>query len=222
MKKGFILYNDNYDSIKLLSRNEKSELLDAIFEYNLTGINRNLSKRTEMIFSFLRRQFDRDIEKYSHICERNRTNGLKGGRPKTQDNPDNPVGILVTQDNPEKPILDIKEKTIDIRKKIEDNEDDNTISVICSHFSNNIHLITPNILDKIKSYLPDTPKDWIIEAINESSTHNKRSWAYCETVLKAWKDKGRICKDKQDVTREEQIKQINEAALKLREMKNAK
>ena len=42
-------------------------------------------------------QFKRDNEKYKNICERNKTNGLLGGRPK---NPKNPDGSTKTQANP--------------------------------------------------------------------------------------------------------------------------
>jgi len=42
-------------------------------------------------------QFKRDNDKYESICERNRTNGQKGGRPR---NPKNPSGLSETQNNP--------------------------------------------------------------------------------------------------------------------------
>ena len=49
-------------------------------------------------------QFKRDREKYERICERNRNNGAKGGRPKKDnETQENPVGYLGTQKNPEKP-----------------------------------------------------------------------------------------------------------------------
>lgn len=43
-------------------------------------------------------QIKRDNEKYDRICERNKKNGMKGGRPR---NPNNPVGLNGTQNNPE-------------------------------------------------------------------------------------------------------------------------
>jgi len=113
MKKGFILYKDSYDTIKKLNIEQKAELLDAIFDYNILGETKDLSLATDLVFSFMKRQFDTANEKYQNICKRNAKNGLKGGRPVTQDNPDNPVGFLVTQDNPKKPIIDNREKIID-------------------------------------------------------------------------------------------------------------
>ena len=44
---------------------------------------------------------DKLEENYNNTVERNRKNGSKGGRPKTQENPNNPSGYLETHSNPE-------------------------------------------------------------------------------------------------------------------------
>lgn len=124
MKKGFILYKDNYEQIQQLSTEEKAELLDAIFEYNISGDTKPLTPIVKVIFGFLKLQFDRDILKYNNICERNRDNGLMGGRPRLNakepkkpsrfsGNPNNPVGAKETQNNPKKPILDTRYQILD-------------------------------------------------------------------------------------------------------------
>jgi len=59
-----------------------------------------LPPQLKYVFVLIKKQMDRDLEKYNSICERNQLNGLKGGRPR---NPENPVGYLGTQNNPEKP-----------------------------------------------------------------------------------------------------------------------
>ena len=46
-------------------------------------------------------QLKRDSEKYSKICERNRKNGEKGGRPRN--NPENPNGLYENPENPNQP-----------------------------------------------------------------------------------------------------------------------
>ena len=101
MKKSFILYLDQYEPIKNLSDNEKGILFNAIFTYQFGG-NPVFDDNPviEMAFNFFKQTFERDNGKYENICERNRINGLKGGRPK---NPKNPLGSLVTQDNPKEP-----------------------------------------------------------------------------------------------------------------------
>ena len=62
----------------------------------------------------IKHDFVAQKEKYEATCERNRKNGKKGGRPKTQDNPKNPSGLLKTQRNPKN--LKEKEKEKDKEK----------------------------------------------------------------------------------------------------------
>jgi hypothetical protein len=61
-------------------------------EVELTGNER-------FIFPMMRQHIDRAAEAYNEVVERNRANGMKGGRP-----PKNPVGFSETQSNPENPV----------------------------------------------------------------------------------------------------------------------
>lgn len=85
-KKSFLLYVDSYEAIKELSFEEKGQLLDAVFQYHINPENPvgYLGSGAKMAFNFLVTQFKRDNEKYQRVVARNRKNGLKGGRPKTQ------------------------------------------------------------------------------------------------------------------------------------------
>lgn len=105
MKKSFILYQDYEQHIALLTDEQAGKLLKAIFLFN-KGRDPDLDPVVQMAFSFIKSNLERDNEKYKSIIERNKNNGLKGGRPKiseTQRNPNNPVGFLETQNNPEEP-----------------------------------------------------------------------------------------------------------------------
>jgi hypothetical protein len=107
MKNSFILYQDYEQHIQLLTDEQAGKLLKAIFAYN-QGNPFDLDPVTKMAFSFIKAGLDRDNEKYQSILNRNKNNGLKGGRPKNQDlnqqeNPNNPVGFLGTQNNPDEP-----------------------------------------------------------------------------------------------------------------------
>lgn len=53
-----------------------------------------------------------------------------------------------------------------------------------------IGLLTPLIADALKDWLDDVPHQWIIDAMRRSVVGNKRSWAYVEAILRAWKAKG--------------------------------
>ncbi len=58
-------------------------------------------------------------------------------------------------------------------------------------YEENIGPLTPLIADALKSAEGDYAEDWIAEAIQLAVSNNKRSWAYCEAILKRWKEEGR-------------------------------
>lgn len=92
-KNGFLLYKQQYEPIKKLSDADLGKLMRAVFEYQIEGVEPTLTGEVSMAFEFLRSQFGLDEAKYQRIIERNRENGKLGGRPKTQNNPENPVGL---------------------------------------------------------------------------------------------------------------------------------
>lgn len=58
-------------------------------------------------------------------------------------------------------------------------------------YEENIGPLTPLIADALKDAEGEYPEGWIADAIQLAVTNNKRSWAYCEAILKRWKDEGR-------------------------------
>lgn len=80
-KKGFLLYLDYKEHLLLLSDEDRGKLLLALFEYAETGQIPELTGMVKMAFSFIRVQMDRDAQKYVDQCEKNRSNGTRGGRP---------------------------------------------------------------------------------------------------------------------------------------------
>ena len=75
MKDSFILYTSHYQTFQLLTIEEKGQLFDMIFQFHLTGKEPETeSFPVKMAFSFLKQQFERDLEKYNKIVERNKAN----------------------------------------------------------------------------------------------------------------------------------------------------
>ena len=70
MKKSFQLYIDSLCVLDDLTIEQKGQLFDAIYKYQL-GQDSNLSGIVKVAFSPMRAQFERDNEKYSKVCERN-------------------------------------------------------------------------------------------------------------------------------------------------------
>ena len=58
-------------------------------------------------------------------------------------------------------------------------------------YEENIGPLTPLIADALKDAEGTYYPEWIAEAIELAVKNNKRSWKYCEAILKRWKDEGR-------------------------------
>jgi hypothetical protein len=79
-----------------------------------------------MLLQFLKPRIDEQTERYNSVCERNRNNGQKGGRPrknleKPNETQENPLGFLDANSKPnetqENPIKDKGYKDIGIKDK---------------------------------------------------------------------------------------------------------
>lgn len=98
MKNSFILFQNYREYFEDLTGDEAKELLFAIFDYEKTRVKPvNLSAKVGCYFLVIKQQLDKQYQEYLEVVKKNRENGLKGGRPKTQQNPKNPVGYLETQ-----------------------------------------------------------------------------------------------------------------------------
>jgi len=67
---------------------------------------------------------------------------------------------------------------------------DSAPAVVHSVYENEIGLLTPFVAEEIKVALEDYPEEWIIKALRESASQNKRSWKYALAILKRWKVEG--------------------------------
>ena len=94
-RKYLITYHDNIEALRLLSDTERGRLYLALLEYSMKdedyqGGNRQyenpkLSGNERFMFEVMKAQIDRDNEKYRKICDKNRSNGANGGRPRKSD-----------------------------------------------------------------------------------------------------------------------------------------
>jgi DnaD/phage-associated family protein len=58
-------------------------------------------------------------------------------------------------------------------------------------YEENIGPLTPLIADALKDAEETYPAEWVAETIDLAVRNNKRSWRYCEAILKRWKEEGR-------------------------------
>ncbi|TET88765.1 MAG: hypothetical protein E3J96_02665 [Sulfurovum sp.] len=115
MKKSFKLFIDSLDILDDLTDEQAGQLFKAIRAYEADGVE-TLGGLLRAVFNPFKTNSDRAKIAYKNVVERNKANGLKGGRPKTQDNP---VGLLITQDNPKKADKDKDKDKDKIREVVE-------------------------------------------------------------------------------------------------------
>lgn len=149
--KSFILHKDSLLILDELTDEQAGKLFKAISNYQ-NGIEVDLDFGLRMAFAPFKNQFVRDLERYNEKCERNKSNGNKGGRPKkdeTEINPKNPVGYLETQANPKNP-----------NEPYNKNNSNNNI-----YIENEIDIINKLLEDNkdIKEEMDNIPKPLIID-----------------------------------------------------------
>ena len=91
----FVLYDNYNEQIKILSMEERGQLLTAIFSFRNEEEIPNMSGATKILFSFIKGQIERDDIKYRDVCEKRAQGGIKGaefgklgGRPKKEKSQD--------------------------------------------------------------------------------------------------------------------------------------
>jgi len=80
----FILYKEHQELIEQLSPEQAGKLFKGLFSYVATGEAPELDALSNMAFTAIRQDLDRNAEKYEQKCEALRRNGAKGGRPKKE------------------------------------------------------------------------------------------------------------------------------------------
>ena len=101
-KKSFLLYCDLIHTVKQLPNDKAGELFKHILSYvnDEDPITDDLV--TNISFEPIKQQLKRDLKKYESICDRNSNNGKKGGRPKKQEEPKKPTGLIGLKNKPKK------------------------------------------------------------------------------------------------------------------------
>jgi len=84
-KKAFVAYCDWLESFEELTDEEAGKLAKHLFRYVNDKNPEPPDKLTQMCFIPIKQSLKRDLVKYEERAERSRLNGLKGGRPKTQE-----------------------------------------------------------------------------------------------------------------------------------------
>lgn len=140
MKKSFIIHIDSLDVIDDLSDEQCGELLRAFKAYHSES-EIELSPIVKVAFSPFKNQFERDLTKYNNVCERNKVNGSKGGRPKK------PTGLSGNPKEPRKADNDSKndsDSDKDNKKKKGKTFSPPEFNDVCKYISEKQYQVSPN------------------------------------------------------------------------------
>ena len=132
-RNSFIFYKGWREAIKDLPDDVRLEIYESIIEYATTGNLRGLKPMANIAFNFIKIDIDRDTEKYMSIVERNKSNGSKGGRPKSENpkepkEPTKPTGLF---GNPKEPTKTDNDNEYD-NDYVDDNDSHLIIYVVIS------------------------------------------------------------------------------------------
>lgn len=122
-KEFFCGYHSYLEYIKELSDAEVGRLFRACLTYSKSGAVGELPGAEKYVFPAIRYQIDRDNDAYAKKCESQKTNGSKGGRPKTENFSENHSVIQETQIT-----HGFSEKPKKANEKEKENEKENEIS----------------------------------------------------------------------------------------------
>ena len=169
-RKSFLIYIDSLPVLDDLTDEQAGKLFKAISSYH-KGEDLELDSLTKIAFSPFKSQFIRDDEKYQKIVERNKNNGLKGGRPKTEDNPEKPSGLNGNPINPKKADSDsdsdsVSDSDSDIKHTVEAKPQRSKFS-----FNDNQMRFSEAVYNKVKLVTPKMKKP------------NLESWANSARLL---------------------------------------
>ena len=76
-KSSFLIYHEYREPLKLLTDEQRGQLLMALIDYSESGVVPELDGISMMAFSFIQSQMDRDSKKYENRCSSNRENGKR-------------------------------------------------------------------------------------------------------------------------------------------------
>jgi hypothetical protein len=100
-KKSAIVYCDWITIFESLEDNEAGMLVKHFFRY-INDMNPEAPNRLiGIVFEPIKATLKRDLKNYEKICNRNKDNGLKGGRPKNPSKPKKPSGLTKNPDKPD-------------------------------------------------------------------------------------------------------------------------
>ena len=169
------LFADASATIDMLSDAEAGRLLKSLMHY-ANDQEDELPGQEKLVFAMLKTQIDRDAASYRTFCDKQRENGLKGGRPKKPmvitENPNNPVVFSETQKSQDKE--EDKEKEEDVLKE-------NNLSVV----KEKRRRFSPPSLDDVRAYCKERRNN--VDPQRFIDFYASKGWVVGKSPMRDWK-----------------------------------
>lgn len=130
MKNGFVLYTDYIEQVEMLEAEQAKALFLAVLKYASGEELPEMDLTTRLVFSFIRKQIDRENEKYQKTVEARKEAGAKGGRPKKQTEQEEAKGFSEKQEKAKKANgfsekqIEANESKKSLQEQVQDKEQD--------------------------------------------------------------------------------------------------
>ena len=166
-KKSFLLYCDLIHTVNQLPDDKAGLLLKHILSY----VNDENPQTDDIIikiaFEPLKQQLKRDLIKFEAVCDRNKTNGALGGRPKNNPTePKKPSGLIDNPTEPKKPDSDNDNDNDIIKESI---DFDALVKIINRIGNRNFTTISKSVKDKYRKLLTEGyTKEQVVKAIKNA------------------------------------------------------
>ena len=180
MRKSFILHIDSLGILNELTDEQAGQLFKLIYNYYNPNkpIETQITQLVNLAFYPFKSQFERDLQAYNKVCDRNKNNGMLGGRPK-KNNPN----------KPKKPDNDNKNKNNNDNNN--DNKNNKNLPALKNKYLDSITLSDIEY-NKLLSEYAQHEVDWMIDCLNNykmsSGVRYKSDYhAICKWVKDAFK-----------------------------------
>lgn len=170
-KKSFILYCDQQGVFNMLPDEQAGKLIKHIFAYVNDEEPTSEDLLLTIAFESIKTQLKRDLRKYENYIDKQKENGRKGGRPKTQ------------------PFLDETQKTqaFFLKPKKADNVNVNVNEnvIIKENIKENPKRFVPPTAQEVKAYMQEQGMDDLSE--KWLAFYESKGWLIGKNKMRDWK-----------------------------------
>lgn len=170
-KKSFILYCDQQGVFNMLPDEQAGKLIKHIFSYVNDEDPESDDLLLTIAFESIKTQLKRDLKKYEHYIDKQKENGKKGGRPKTQP---------FLEETQKTQAFFLKPKKADnVNVNVNDNE------IIKENIKEKGGRFTPPTALEVKAYMQEQAMDDLSDKF--VNFYEAKGWQIGKNKMKNWK-----------------------------------